>query len=88
MNRAFGINWVLPRRVDDLLFGWRIWFGKHSSDIWNFVPLCLIWLLWKERNRCMFEDTKRSKAQLIQTLFDWSRLWGLTNSNSLLHFTE
>jgi hypothetical protein len=28
--RAFGINWVLSRRVTDLLFGWRNWFENHS----------------------------------------------------------
>ena len=33
-------HWVLPWRVVDLLFGWRNWFGKHHSHIWNLIPLC------------------------------------------------
>uniref|UniRef100_A0A2N9IL89 Reverse transcriptase zinc-binding domain-containing protein n=1 Tax=Fagus sylvatica TaxID=28930 RepID=A0A2N9IL89_FAGSY len=41
--RSFHVNWVMPRSVKDLLFGWRIWFGKHHSDIWNLAPLCLMW---------------------------------------------
>ena len=54
--RSFGIQWVLPGRVVDLLFGWHNWFRKHSSDIWNLVPLCLMWTVWRERNRLTFED--------------------------------
>ena len=35
---AFGVQWVLPAAVADLLFGLWNWLGKHSSDIWNIVP--------------------------------------------------
>jgi hypothetical protein len=52
---SFGINWVLVK-VIDLLFGGRSWVGNHSSDIWNLVPLCLMWLLSRERNCHTFED--------------------------------
>ena len=38
-----------------LLFGWINWFRKHSSDVWNLMPACLMWLVWKERDSCMFE---------------------------------
>ena len=31
--RSFGISWVLPKSVKDLLFGWWNWMGKHSLDI-------------------------------------------------------
>ena len=27
--QMFGIQWVMPSSVADLLFGWRNWFGKH-----------------------------------------------------------
>ena len=56
VSQTFGIHWVIPAKVIDLLFGWHNWFGRHSSDIWNLVPLCLMWSLWQERNRCIFED--------------------------------
>lgn len=36
---------TLCEKVIDLLFGWRNWVGKRSSDIWNLVPLCLMWTL-------------------------------------------
>lgn len=70
-----GSNWVLPRRVADLLFG-------NSSEICNILPLCLMWLLWKHRNNCTFE------AWLSETLFDWSHAWGLAKSNTVIDFSE
>jgi hypothetical protein len=58
---SFGVVWVIPGCVMDLLAGWRIWFGnlffwiswfgKQSSDIWNLVALCVMWSIWRERNR-------------------------------------
>jgi hypothetical protein len=60
--RAFGVQWVLPRQVVDLLFGKGDWFGKHSSDIWNLVPLCLMWVIFGERNRSTFEDLESSES--------------------------
>ncbi len=54
--KTFGIFWVILGSVVDLLVGWYNWFGKHSSETWNLVPLCLMWSLWQERNRRIFED--------------------------------
>ena len=76
--------------VLDLLFSWWNWLGKHSSYIWNLVPLCLMWCIRKECNRRMFEDLDRSEDQLLAifsgSLFDWARAWGLTSSDSLALF--
>ena len=83
----FGIPWVLTRSVEDFLFGWWNWLGKHSSNIWNLVSLCLLWCIWKEHNWRTFEDLDRSDdhlpASFIGSFFDWSRTWGLTSSLSL-----
>ena len=85
--RTFGIPWVLSRSVEDFLFGWWNWLGKHSSNNWNLVSLCLMWCIWKEHNWRTFEDLDRSDdylpASFIGSLFDWSRTWGLTSSLSL-----
>jgi hypothetical protein len=53
--RSFGVLWVFPNRVVDLLYGWHNWFGKHDTVVWNLVPLCLMWTIWRERNRRIFE---------------------------------
>ena len=85
--RSFGISWVLPRSIADTLFGWWNWFGKHSSRVWNLAPLCLMWCIWRERNWRTFEDRDKSDDQLLAyfsgSLFDWSRAWGLTSSDSI-----
>ena len=88
--RSFGLFWVLLRSVADTLFGWWNWLEKHLSSIWNLAPLCLMWGLWRERNRRTFEDMENSDDQLLASfsgsLFDWSRAWGLTSSDSLPMF--
>ena len=88
--RSFRISWVLPRSVASTLFGWWNWLGRHLSNIWNLVPLCIMWCLWRERNRRTFEDMDSSDNQLLASisgsLFDWSRASGLTSSDSLPSF--
>jgi hypothetical protein len=87
---SFGILCVLPRSVFDLLDGWWNLLGKHTSEIWNMVPLCLMWTLWKERNSRIFEDKERSARQLLDcfsiSLFHWSRAWGFTSTSSIIDF--
>ena len=31
--KSFGLSWVIPRSILDLLFGWWNWLGKHVSDL-------------------------------------------------------
>ena len=40
--RSFGVSWVLPRRVIDLLFGWRNWLGSTclAFGIWHRCVWC------------------------------------------------
>ena len=88
--RAFGICWILFGNIADMLFSrWNV-LGQHSSDTWNLIPLCLIWIVWKERNRLMFEDVSSFDSQLLDcfalTLFYWSRAWGFTISSTVIDF--
>ena len=87
---TFGLSWVTPSSIPDFLFGWWNWLGKHSSQIWNLVPLCILWCIWKERNRWTFEDLDSSGDQMLAsfsgTLFYWSWTSGLTTSDSLPSF--
>ena len=88
--KTFGLSLAIPRSILDLFFGWRNWLGKHSSQIWNLVPLGILCCVWKERNRQTFEDLDSTGDQLLAsfsgTLFDWSRAWKLTTSDSLPSF--
>ena len=80
---------MLSGRVMDLLFGWLYYFGKHSSDVWNIVPLCLMWTIWREPNQRTFEDLASSENQFSEyfvSLFERSHAWGLTSSTSVMYF--
>jgi hypothetical protein len=88
--RSFGVLWVFPDHITDLLSGCYNYFGKHNSMVWNLVPLCLVWTVWREGNRHTFEDEEHSMTKLLELfyglLFDWARVWGLTLEKSLAAF--
>ena len=91
MLRLFGIVWVMPSSVVDLLFCWYHWLGKHSFDIWDSVPSCLMWTIWTERNWRSFKDEGKTVIQLLELyqwiLFDWSRCWGFSDCSALFGFS-
>ena len=68
----FGISWVMPRTTYDLLHCWRRKGLAHL--VWNAIPSCLMWLLWRERNQQAFEDsewhTVELKLILLRTLME------------------
>ena len=66
--RTFGISWFLSCSVVDFLFGWWNWLEKHSSNIWNLVPLCLMRCIWSERNWRIFEDLDSMTSYLCSLL--------------------
>ena len=84
MLRLFRIEWVMPGLVVDLLFCRYHWLGKHSSDIWDLVPSCLMWIEWNWQS---FEDKGKTVVQLLEycqrTFFDWSRCCGYLDCSIL-----
>ena len=66
--------------------------GKRLSDIWNLVPLCMMWIIWREYHNHIFEDLEHSGNHLVAlfagTSFDCSRVWGLTSSYSIPFFID
>jgi hypothetical protein len=37
---------MMPKKVIDVLFGGKSWFGRHGSfHICNAVPFCLMWIV-------------------------------------------
>ena len=68
----FGIAWVMPRGVVDLLSCWSDRFGKSEADaIWKVIPHCLMWCIWRERNNRAFVGEEQSipalKSSFLQT---------------------
>jgi hypothetical protein len=70
----FGVSWVMPRTTYALLHCWRR--KGPAYLVWNAIPLCLMWLLWRERNQRAFEDSERHSMELklilIRTLMEWT----------------
>ena len=53
----FGVQWVMHSSVKRNLLGWHGSFvGKKREKAWTTAPLCLMWTIWKERNRRAFDD--------------------------------
>ena len=65
--RLFGVRWVMPKNVVSLLSAWWNWLGSHTSNVWNMVPTCLMWLIWKECSARTFEETFNSSTHLQQS---------------------
>ena len=88
--RMFGVSGFYPEKVFDLLCGWRC--RVPNLDIWNLIHLCLMWTIWRERNRRIFENVEctssQIKASFISFLYEWSFVLGLTDSNSIHSFIE
>ena len=72
----FGVYWVMPKSVVELLACWQGRFGRHwNGHVWMVIPHRLMWCIWKEMNSKSFEDTERSMLDLklffFRTLLDW-----------------
>jgi hypothetical protein len=49
--QLFGVAWVMPRGVSELLGGWREQLeNRIALRIWRITLLCLMWCIWRERN--------------------------------------
>lgn len=49
--QMFGVEWVMPRRVVDLLVCWNRRVDRNDVNIvWNDISSFLMWCILKERN--------------------------------------
>ena len=50
--------------------------GRKRKIIWNFIPLCIFWTIWKEQNRIAFKEGKlavqRLKYSFVYNLWSWN----------------
>uniref|UniRef100_A0A2N9IMT1 Reverse transcriptase zinc-binding domain-containing protein n=1 Tax=Fagus sylvatica TaxID=28930 RepID=A0A2N9IMT1_FAGSY len=89
----FGVVWVMPRTILELLECWQGCFGKHRNIlIWRVIPHCLMWCIWRERNGRSFENCERSYVEIkyffLRSLYDWVAGWGIHPCLSFLEFLE
>jgi hypothetical protein len=75
----FGLCWVMPRTVKELIACW--WSGSRtrSAVVWKMVPHCILWCIWRERNNRCFEDLASSPEELLHyflfSLYSWTMGW-------------
>jgi hypothetical protein len=84
----FGVSWVMPRGVVDLLLCWNGSLGnREASKIWKMIPHCIMWCLWGERNSRIFNGEESSipalKFRFLLALFEWLKATDLISSKSI-----
>ena len=79
------VSWVMAYSVKDLLVCWRGGFKGHQiTNMWNAIPLCLVWCIWNEHNSRSFEGIEsllHLKFIFHRSLFDWLKtIWDFSCS--------
>jgi hypothetical protein len=86
----FGLSWVMPRWVIDLLASWWSSGLSRSAIVWKIAPICLFWYLWRERNNRSFADVEKTTEELLSsfyhTMYLWTRAYVFPLSFSFLDF--
>ena len=88
-----GVNWVLPLTVRDTLLGWLASFvDKKRRKAWLTTPLCLFWMIWKERNKIIFNNEdlliQRMKNSFVCNLWSWAKSCLDVGPFSLINFVD
>ena len=89
----FGMVWVQPGSVVEVLRSWKGgWVGRVRKRVWDWVPLCIMWLIWLERNRRTFEDVSetivRLKGKLLAVLLFWDPGISSPDACSFIEFLD
>ena len=89
----FGVHWVMPRQLQDLISCWPGALGRYRhAEIWKVVPHCLMWSIWREHNLRTFEGRELSPHDLqslfFRMLFDWIQGIGLFSFSSFYEFID
>ena len=64
--------------------------GNKWKKVWRAAPLCLFWIVWRERNRVPFDNevfsAHRMKRSFICSLWYWSNVYSGDRDRSLIDF--
>jgi len=86
----FGICWVMPRSVLDLVACWWKFGRSRSATTWKMVSISIFWCIWRERNLRYFENLESSLEEVLElflhTLYLWSMAFCTLFPSALLIF--
>jgi hypothetical protein len=85
----FGIVWIMPRRVREMLVSWGGQMGNRNAlEMWRLAPLCLMWCIWRGQNAMNFKNWENHDVELkkmLQSLYTWIAAF---NSLPVSNFSE
>lgn len=61
--RLLGVNWTVAGTIKEELGAWT-GFGKKKKKLTRLIPLTVFWIVWKETNGRMFEETENNILRL------------------------
>lgn len=73
--RLFGIEWVMPRTMKEILFSWAHRSRRRRCRACEVAPLSLLWTIWRERNRRAFDRIEKIFVHLRNSLFSLVSFW-------------
>jgi hypothetical protein len=69
LSSCFGMSWVMPKRIIDLLVCWWSFGRPQSAMVWKMMSICLFWCLWRERNNRSFEDLESTLKEILSSFY-------------------
>lgn len=66
--------------------------GKKIKKVWLVAPLCLFWIVWKERNARAFEDeghlVQGCEFYFLCNLWVWAKGFLVADLSSVVDFID
>jgi hypothetical protein len=74
----------------ELLASWWQAGSTRNDVVWKMVPHCILWCIWRERNNRCFEDSPKTREELLHfflvTLYSWTTGWLAPRAISFVDF--
>lgn len=71
----FGVQWVMPRTVKDMLHSRASRRRRRRQTAWKVAPFALMWIVWRERNMRAFEGIENDFLHLRNSLLSLITFW-------------
>jgi hypothetical protein len=88
--QMFGVKWVMPIRVVDLLVCWKRRVVRNDINIVrNAIPSFLMWCIWRERVARSFNRERESLdlwTCFFKFLFEWISVTAFLHVSSYADF--